>query len=200
MLIFSPQCIIMTLSEIEDIATKILSLILIIFILPILIFVYFLIVFFDGFPAIYKSKRLGLSNKEFVIFKFRTMSNDKEVSKRFITKLGKYLRRSSIDELPQLFNILFGLMNFVGPRPLPKESYSTKKMERYRLLRLSVKPGLTGLSQINTSGRPRTMDEKLKYDLVYIKKRNLFLDICIIIKTINTLFRRFNINKSGRTL
>ena len=200
MSIFSPQCIIMTHSEIEDIATKILSLILIIFILPILIFVYFLIVVFDGFPAIYKSKRLGLSNKEFVIYKFRTMSTDKEVSKRFITKLGKYLRRSSIDELPQLFNILFGLMNFVGPRPLPKESYSTNKMERYRLLRLSVKPGLTGLSQINTSGRPRTMDEKLIYDLVYIKKKNLFLDICIIIKTINTLFRRFNINKSGRTL
>ena len=128
------------------------------------------------------------------------MSNNVDVSKRVITKLGRYLRRSSIDELPQLFNILFGCMNFVGPRPLPKESYETNKMIRYKLMRLSVKPGLTGLSQINTKGKPRTVDEKLVYDLVYLKKRTFFLDILIIVKTINTLFKRFNVNKSGRSL
>ena len=91
-------------------------------------------------------------------------------------------------------------MNFVGPRPLPKESYETNKMIRYKLMRLSAKPGLTGLSQINTKGKPRTVDEKLVYDLVYLKKRTFFLDILILIKTINTLFKRFNVNKSGRSL
>ena len=188
------------LSKIQDILSKISSLFIILFIAPILIFVYFLVMFIDGFPAIYKSKRIGLLNKEFVLYKFRTMSNEKDLSKRVITKLGRYLRRSSIDELPQLFNILFGLMNFVGPRPLPKESYSTNKMMRYKLMRLSVKPGLTGLSQINTLGKPRNMEEKLIYDLIYVKKRTLFLDLWIITKTINTLFTRFHINKSGETL
>ena len=190
----------MMLSKSEEILSRLLSLFLILFLLPILFFFYLMVIFSSGFPAIYKSKRLGFPNNEFVLYKFRTMSNEADVSKRAITKLGRYLRRSSIDELPQLFNILFGNMNFVGPRPLPKESYCTNKMIRYKLMRLSVKPGLTGLSQINTKGKPRSVDEKLIYDLVYIKKRTFFLDICILVKTINTLFKRFNINKSGRSL
>ena len=162
--------------------------------------VYLLILCFDGPPAVYKSKRVGFLNQEFVLYKFRTMSNNKDVSKRVITKLGRYLRRTSIDELPQLFNIMLGLMNFVGPRPLPQESYETEKMKKYKHIRLSVKPGLTGLSQINTLGKPRAVDDKLVYDLKYVNEKNILLDIYILIKTIGTLFRRFKVNKTGRTL
>ena len=195
-----PQCIIMMLSKIEDLLSRLLSLFVILIITPILVIVYLLIISFDGPPAICKSKRMGFRNKEFVFYKFRTMTNNKEVSKRVITKLGRFLRRSSIDELPQLFNIMFGSMNFVGPRPLPKESYKTEQMKKNKLLRLSIKPGLTGLSQINTLGKPRAVDDKLKYDIEYIKRRNILLDIFIIIKTISILFRRFKVNKTGRTL
>lgn len=194
------QCIIMMLSKIEDILTRLLSLLIIIVISPILIIIYLLIIYFDGPPAVYKSKRMGFLNKEFIFYKFRTMTNNKDVSKREITNLGRFLRRSSIDELPQLFNIMFGLMNFVGPRPLPKESYKTEKMKKYKLLRLSIKPGLTGLSQINTLGKPRDLDDKLKYDIEYINRKNILFDIFILIKTISTLFRRFQVNKTGRTL
>ena len=194
------QCIIMMLSKIESILTRLLSLLIIIVISPILIIIYLLIIYFDGPPAVYKSKRMGFLNKEFIFYKFRTMTNNKDVSKREITNLGRFLRRSSIDELPQLFNIMFGLMNFVGPRPLPKESYKTEKMKKYKLLRLSIKPGLTGLSQINTLGKPRDLDDKLKYDIEYINRKNILFDIFILIKTISTLFRRFQVNKTGRTL
>tara|TARA_A100001388_G_scaffold277673_1_gene270474 strand:- start:3765 stop:4337 length:573 start_codon:yes stop_codon:yes gene_type:complete len=190
----------MMLSKIEEILTRLLSLFIILIISPILIVVYLLIIYFDGPPAVYKSKRMGFLNKEFTFYKFRTMTNNKDVSKRVITKFGRFLRRSSIDELPQLFNIMSGLMNFVGPRPLPKESYKTEQMKKYRLFRLSIKPGLTGLSQINTLGKPRSVDDKLKYDIEYIKSRNILLDILIIIQTISTLFRRFKVNKTGGTL
>lgn len=190
----------MMLSKIEDILTRLLSLFIILIISPILVIVYLLIIHFDGPPAVYKSKRMGFLNKEFIFYKFRTMTNNKDVSKRVITRLGRFLRRSSIDELPQLFNIMFGLMNFVGPRPLPKESYKTVQMKKYKLLRLSIKPGLTGLSQINTSGKPRSVDDKLKYDIEYVKRKNILLDIFILIKTISTLFRRFKVNKTGGTL
>ena len=128
----------------------------------------------DRLPSINR-KECGFLNKEFIFYKFRTMTNNKDVSKEKITNLGRFLRRSSIDELPQLFNIMFGLMNFVGPRPLPKESYKTEKMKKYKLLRLSIKPGLTGLSQINTLGKPRDLDDKLKYDIEYINKKNIYL-------------------------
>ena len=194
------QCIIMMLSKIEDILTRLLSLFIILIISPILVIVYLLIIHFDGPPAVYKSKRMGFLNKEFIFYKFRTMTNNNDISKRVITKLGRFLRRSSIDELPQLFNIMFGSMNFVGPRPLPIESYNTEQMKKYKLLRLSIKPGLTGLSQINTLGKPRAVDDKLKYDIKYIKRRNILLDIFILIKTISILFRRFKVNTTGRTL
>tara|TARA_Y100000589_G_scaffold246871_1_gene234644 strand:+ start:536 stop:1108 length:573 start_codon:yes stop_codon:yes gene_type:complete len=190
----------MMLSKIEDILTRLLSLFIILIISPILVIVYLLIIHFDGPPAVYKSKRMGFLNKEFIFYKFRTMTNNKDMSKRVITKLGRFLRRSSIDELPQLFNIMFGSMNFVGPRPLPIESYNTEQMKKYKLLRLSIKPGLTGLSQINTLGKPRAVDDKLKYDIKYIKRRNILLDIFILIKTISILFRRFKVNTTGRTL
>ncbi len=180
--------------------TRLFSLFIILVFSPIFIIVYLLIIYFDGPPAIFKSKRLGLSSKEIILYKFRTMTKDRDVTKRVITKIGKYLRRSSIDELPQLFNIMFGEMNFVGPRPLPEESYKTERMKEYKLLRLSVKPGLTGLSQINTLGKPRSTDEKLVYDIKYVKTRNIYLDIYIIIKTFGTLLRRFKVNKSGETL
>ena len=117
-----------------------------------------------------------------------------------ITKLGKILRRSSLDELPQLFNILKGEMVFVGPRPLPLETVYDNKYKRFFFKRSSVKPGLTGLSQAYSRGLPRNYSEKLVYDLMYIKKKSVLFDLIIILMTFVALRRRFVFNKSGKSL
>ncbi len=148
-------------------------------------------------PVIYKQKRYGTNGKEFVIFKFRTMSHtpvkdDFAQAQRNdprVTKVGKYLRSSSIDELPQLINVLLGQMSLVGPRPLPKElneqyrSKIPKFMKRHH-----VKPGITGLAQVNGSRgetpTPESMERRIALDLEYIKNWSLYLDIRIIVATI----------------
>ena len=188
------------LSSIEILASRILSLIITIVISPILLLIYFICYVQNGYPVIFKSERLGYRNKIFKLYKFRTMTNEVNPSCRSITHFGKFLRRSSLDELPQLINILFGQMNFVGPRPLPKESYSSQEMKINRDKRLSVLPGLTGLSQINTKGKPRTTQEKLIYDLIYVKSHSFKLDAYIIVMTFKALYLRFTRNKTGGTL
>ena len=184
----------------SDILSRIFSLFLIIFFSPIYLIIYLLILWIDGKPIFYNSNRLGYLEKPFILYKFRTMSNcDKEENLR-ITKLGKFLRRSSLDELPQLLNILKGEMVFVGPRPLPVSILYEINNKRYTKKRSSVKPGLTGLSQAFSKGVPRKYLQKLVYDFIYIKKKSIFFDLIIIYLTFRALRKRFVFNKTGNTL
>ncbi|MCH7555928.1 MAG: sugar transferase [Planctomycetes bacterium] len=146
-------------------------------------------------PAVFKQQRAGQNGKPFVFYKFRTMKLDvapfgpspKSGEDSRLTKVGKFLRESSLDELPQLFNILKGDMSIVGPRPLylsqiPEWSERQKK-------RLLVKPGLTGLAQIQ--GRAElTREEKLELDVKYVENAGLLADIRIMLATITQVFRR----------
>ncbi len=146
-------------------------------------------------PAVFKQERAGKNGKPFVFYKFRTMTLDvdpfgpspKSGEDPRLTKVGKFLRECSLDELPQLFNILKGDMSIVGPRPLylsqiPEWSKRQKK-------RLLVKPGLTGLAQIQ--GRAEiTREEKLEFDVKYVENAGLLTDIRIMLVTITQVFRR----------
>jgi len=143
-------------------------------------------------PVLYRQERLGLSGKPFVLLKFRTMIPDaerdgpvwaeKEDPRR--TNVGVFLRRFHLDELPQLWNVLIGNMSFVGPRPERPVFYrrfgiSVKGFED----RLLVRPGLTGLAQIN-GGYDLTPAEKWRYDMKYIRERSLFLDLKCLVRTV----------------
>jgi len=145
--------------------------------------------------AIFKQKRAGKDGNSFVFYKFRTMIADtdpfgpspKSGQDLRLTKVGRILREYSLDELPQLFNILKGDMSVVGPRPLylsqiPEWSERQKK-------RLLVKPGLTGLAQISGRGE-LTREEKLELDVKYVETANLLTDIKIILATIVYVFKR----------
>lgn len=151
-------------------------------------------------PIFYKQKRLGQSGKIFEIIKFRTMTQDAEKDGAVwaqendprITSIGKFLRKSRIDELPQIWNIIKGEMSFVGPRAERPEFHDKLKQGiSYYEERYLVKPGLTGWAQINFRYGASVQDSayKLQYDLYYIKNRSLFLDLGIILKTINITLR-----------
>ena len=187
-------------SFISYLFSKIFSLFLIFALSPIFFLISILILFIDGKPILYISARSGFLGKEFKLYKFRTMSEENLKDDLRITKLGRILRRSSLDELPQLFNILRGEMVFVGPRPLPLETVYNNKYKRFFLKRSSVKPGLTGLSQAFSRGLPRKYSKKLVYDLIYIKKKSILFDFIIIFMTFAALRRRFVFNKSGISL
>lgn len=147
-------------------------------------------------PAIFKQERLGLKGKPFVMYKFRSMRLDAEENgpqwaqpdDERCTKLGKFLRSSRLDELPQLWNILIGEMTVVGPRP--ERAYFYDQFETYIpnfRQRLQVKPGLTGLAQVN-GGYELLPEEKLVYDMEYIQNRSLWLDTVCIFKTVRLIF------------
>jgi len=148
----------------------------------------------DG-PAIFRQKRVGLHGKIFTLFKFRTMKNDVAQDENYLpagrtdsrfTRLGRLLRRTRMDELPQLFNILRGDMHFVGPRPFVpnQENECVEKIPYYRQ-RWAVKPGATGWAQVNRDYCATIEDnqEKLGYDLFYIKNISVGLDLLILFKT-----------------
>ena len=170
----------------------VLSLILIILLSPVML-VIAIIIKKDKGPVLFKQDRSGKNNVPFKIYKFRTMKTSNNLydykTKDAITKFGRVLRDSSLDELPQLFNILKGEMSFIGPRPWILD-YSLYYNER-QLKRLSVKPGLTGLAQC--SGRNNiSIDEKINYDIEYVENISFINDIKIVIKTIKSI-----INKDG---
>ena len=148
-------------------------------------------------PIIFKQERPGVDGKIFTLYKFKTMSDDKDIDGNLlpdelrITKFGKFLRHSSLDEIPSFFNVMKGDMSIVGPRPLLEEYlilYSQEQKKRH-----NVRPGITGLAQI--SGRNSlSWDEKLKLDIWYVENRNLILDIKIIFKTIVKVLKRDGIS------
>jgi len=160
---------------------------------PVLVFIILAIKLTDKGPAVFKQQRAGKNAKPFTFYKFRTMKTDadpfgpspKSANDPRLTKIGKFLRESSLDELPQLLNILKGDMSIVGPRPLYLEQIEEwNEREKKRLL---VKPGLTGLAQI--SGRAElTKEEKLELDVQYVEAASLLLDIKIILATFKQIF------------
>ena len=127
---------------------------------------------FDDLPIFYISKRVGKEGKIFNMYKFRSMrevKNKKIKDSDRLNKLGIFLRRSSLDEIPQLINVVFGQMSLVGPRALPLE-IEKKIFNKNKILRRSICPGITGLSQINYLGKKRTLKEKIKLDIEYVLK------------------------------
>lgn len=173
----------------------ILAFFIFILLLPIEILIALLVKLSSAGPVIYSQIRVGLNRKEFVIYKFRTMKVNKKHSwpgedDKRITAVGKILRKTHLDELPQLFNIIKGDISFVGPRPDFIDFYEgLEKTIPYYSVRTLVRPGVTGWAQTNypiTASLEQTK-ERLSYDLYYIKNRSVALDIAIIIKTIKVL-------------
>lgn len=197
-------------------------LIVIIFPIFVIIFplISLMILIFDSSPIIYSQKRVGLGGKEFTLYKFRTMSvsSDESVHKEHykdlssnkkiepsltpddpirienddrITKIGSILRKTSLDELPNLLNVLLGQMSFVGPRPLVK--YESDLYGEYSIKRNSVKPGITGLAQIQ--GRlDLSLQERLYWDIEYVEKKSFYYDLFIIFKTVISVLSRRGAN------
>lgn len=172
---------------------------LIVLSLPMLI-IYILVRIKLGKPAIFKQERPGKDEKIFTLYKFRTMTDEKDEQgnllpdEKRLTKFGKILRSTSLDELPELINILKGDMSIVGPRPLLVEylEYYTEE-EKHRH---DVRPGLTGLAQI--SGRNSiSWEEKFKDDLEYVHNVTMINDIKIILKTVVKVFKREGISQEG---
>ncbi len=169
---------------------RFISFFLFLLISPIFFGICFLIMIDDGFPIIFKQKRIGKKNKPFMIYKFRTMKiNTPDIpthllnkSKNYFTGTGPILRKFSLDELPQFFNIIKGQITFVGPRPALHNQDDLIKLRTERNIH-KLMPGITGWAQIN--GRDSLcISEKLEMDHYYLKNKSLFLDIKIIFFTV----------------
>lgn len=181
---------------IKRILDLILSLMALIVLMPLMIIIGILVRINLGSPIIFKQKRPGKNEKIFTLYKFRTMTDKRDIDGNLLpdeyrlTKFGKFLRSTSLDELPELINIIKGDMAIVGPRPLLVEYlpyYTEEEKHRY-----DVRPGLTGLAQVN--GRNAiSWEEKLKYDTEYIKKISFYSDLKIIFKTIKKTIKREDI-------
>jgi undecaprenyl phosphate N,N'-diacetylbacillosamine 1-phosphate transferase len=187
---------------IKRILDLILSLMALIVLMPLMIIIGILVRINLGSPIIFKQKRPGKNEKIFTLYKFRTMTDKRDIDGNLLpdeyrlTKFGKFLRSTSLDELPELINIIKGDMAIVGPRPLLVEylPYYTEE-EKHRH---DVRPGLTGLAQVN--GRNEiSWEEKLKYDTEYIKEISFYSDLKIIFKTIKKTIKRKDI-KMGKEL
>ena len=177
-----------------------LSIFLIALLSPILFIIIILVKYNLGTPVFFKQSRPGINGKPFLIYKFRTMKyitdskgNQLPDYKR-LGSFGKFLRSTSIDELPELWNVLRGEMSFVGPRPLLMDYlrlYSARQARRHE-----VKPGITGWAQIN--GRNSiTWKEKLDMDIWYVDNKSFWLDIKILVITLVKVIKREGINVDG---
>ncbi|MEA2086747.1 MAG: sugar transferase, partial [Candidatus Caldatribacteriota bacterium] len=154
-----------------------------------------------GSPVFFTQKRPGLYGRPFTIYKFRTMNEQRDIHGKLLmdsyrlTSFGKILRSTSLDELPELFNVFKGGMSLVGPRPLLMKylnRYTPEQMRRH-----DVKPGITGWSQVH--GRNAiSWDEKFKYDIWYVDNYNLLLDVKIFLITISKIVKREGITHFGQ--
>ena len=148
-----------------------------------------LIKFSSKGPVLFKQKRIGLNNKPFIIYKFRTMIDDKQripkkeeiyLNDAEIFPIGKFLRRFKLDELPQIFNILIGDMSLIGPRPCLESTF--KMMPKWALKRFVIKPGITGLAQVS-GGINLDWPQRWVLDIDYLNRQSFILDIKIIFLT-----------------
>ena len=173
---------------------------------PFLIIISLAIKFTSKGPVFFKQERLGKDGETFKIIKFRTMIDKAEevgmgiktsANDPRITKVGNLLRKTSLDELPQLFNVVVGNMSIMGPRPpVPYHPREYKNYSEHQVQRFKVKPGITGYAQVK--GRNLlTWDERIEYDIEYVNKQTILLDIKIIMLTIIKVFKKEDIN-SGR--
>ena len=185
---------------IKPLFDKILALFLIILFFPIMVIVAILIYLWDGRPILFVQSRPGYKGKIFNIYKFRTMTNEKDKKGNLLPDdkrlkgIGKIIRSLSLDELPQLFNVLKGDMSFVGPRPLLVEYlplYNERQKKRH-----DVKPGITGWAQVN--GRNAiSWEEKFEYDVWYVENISFWLDMKILWLTLLKVLKREGISQKG---
>jgi lipopolysaccharide/colanic/teichoic acid biosynthesis glycosyltransferase len=167
---------------------------------PILLLVAVLVRIFHGSPVVFRHKRPGLHGKPFTLYKFRTMTNARDADGNLLpdehrlTPLGKFLRGTSLDELPELFNVVRGEMSMIGPRPLLMkylDRYSPEQARRHNTL-----PGITGWAQIN--GRNNlSWEVKFELDVWYVDNWSLWLDVKILARTIWKVLAREGINEPG---
>lgn len=176
------------------------SLIVLMFISPVLCITAILIYKYLGKPILFIQERSGINGKPFNILKFRTMTLDKDVDGFLLpdefrlTKFGDFIRRFSLDELPQLWNVFKGDMSFVGPRPLLMEYlllYNNQQAKRNRVL-----PGITGWAQVN--GRNNiSWKKKFELDVYYVENQSFFFDLKILLLTVKKVLLRDDVNKDG---
>ena len=182
---------------IKTIFDKLLAVVLIILFSPLYIIISLLILLTMGKPILFRQKRPGKDGKIFEIYKFRTMTNETDErgellpDEERISRIGKFIRSTSLDELPQLFNVLKGDMSFVGPRPLLVKYlplYNERQQKRHH-----VKPGITGWAQVN--GRNAiSWEEKFEYDVWYVEHRSFWLDVKILWLTFLKVVKRSDIS------
>ncbi len=187
----------------KDLIDRFLALFLLIIFLPFLIIIGIIIKIKLGSPILFLQKRPGFKEKLFYLIKFRTMNNNKDIfgnllsDEKRLTILGNWLRKTSIDEIPSLINILKGEMSFIGPRPLLKEYlnlYSNQERKRHLL-----KPGITGLAQIK--GRNNiSWKKKFEYDILYIENISFILDLKIFLSTFLKVIKREGINPKNKQI
>jgi sugar transferase EpsL len=176
------------------------SLILVFVLFPLFILIALVVKHKLGSPVLFRQMRPGFKGRPFKIYKFRSLTDEKDEKGNFLpdderfTPFGSLLRRSSLDELPELINVLKGEMSLVGPRPLLMQY-----LERYdevQARRHEVRPGVTGWAQVN--GRNAlSWEEKFKMDVWYVDHQNFFLDLKILMMTLTQVYKRHGINQEG---
>ena len=176
------------------------SLLALVILSPVLVVLSLLVILFLGLPVIFSQARPGLNGKIFRLYKFRTMRTLRDASgnllpdEQRLTRFGRFLRSSSLDELPELFNVLKGQMSLVGPRPLLVQyldRYTPEQARRHHVL-----PGITGWAQVN--GRNAlSWEEKFALDVWYVDHRTFWLDIKILLMTLGKIFKREGISAPG---
>jgi lipopolysaccharide/colanic/teichoic acid biosynthesis glycosyltransferase len=185
------------------IGDRVMAALLLLLFSPILVTVAIILLVRMGSPIVFTQARPGQNGKIFTVYKFRTMTSDCDADGKLLSDeerlipLGQFLRKASLDELPQLFNVLLGDMSFVGPRPLLVrylERYNSEQARRHDVL-----PGITGWAQVN--GRNAlTWDEKFRLDLWYVDNWSLWLDLKILLLTVKKVFKQEGISQTTDTV
>lgn len=190
----------MYINLLKPIFDRIIAILVFLLLLPLFLLISILLIITSKDNPFFIQKRPGKNERIFKIIKFKTMNNKRDENGKLLpdsdrlTALGKIIRKTSLDELPQLINIIKGDMSFIGPRPLLVEYLPL--YNGYQKQRHNVKPGITGWAQVN--GRNSlSWNKKFKFDIYYVKNIGFLLDMKIFFKTINKVFLRKDINKEG---